>query len=132
METFTALTPSELPILHPSLPRDPTDRNMAASTGDIDPYVKKKSSERLLDLLEITRQAWLPRIVGSQRPADRATLYLRFDQDDELVQEIEKISNKVRSESLLNLSLPYTFLLEITSLLAWRFFSRRFYGWGGV
>ncbi|KAL4947121.1 hypothetical protein BDW69DRAFT_178995 [Aspergillus filifer] len=70
---------------------------MAASTGDIDPYVRRQSSTRLLELLEDTRQAWLPRIVSSNRPAEGSTLYLPFrPEDEEMLLEIKKLFNKVR------------------------------------
>ncbi|KAL4950831.1 hypothetical protein BDW69DRAFT_186974 [Aspergillus filifer] len=68
---------------------------MAASSSDINPYVRRELSTRLLELLEGTRQAWLSRIVSSNRPAEGAALYLPFKpEDEELVQEIENIFNK--------------------------------------
>lgn len=101
------------------------------ASGDINPYARKKLSGRLLELLEETRKAWVPRIVESNRPAHMATSYLPFDlKDKELVQEVERIFDKVSPDTLLNL-LSYI-ILEIASWLRRHIFSRGFYSWRNI
>ncbi len=121
--------PNELPSLHPSVPRNQDDdRTMAASNSSTSPFTTQELSGRLAELLVRAKQTCSSTIATSNRPANRATLYLQFNPQSELVREIENGFNKVRSEFYRNFTVHrLTYYLEVASLLSCHFLSGRIY-----